>query len=618
MNHAIGITGSTPADIGQMPTVAALLARNAAQRGDQTAVSWSADDAVRSLTWLQYHREVLHIASALMVLGVEQSDTVATLATNRVEHLIADLAASHCGAASTSLYCTLADAQLEHVLRDAAPRVVLVENAAAACRIAALSLPARPPRIVVIEPQPSRGEHFMEWAELREIGALSWDTNKSRIAQVSGSVDADDPLVYVYTSGTTGTSKGVILTHRNVADELAALLKTGSFDFDYRSVSYLPLAHLAERLWTLYVPVYLGGHVWCCPHTDELLDSLHRHRPTFFLAVPRSWQKLRAAAESVLASTDSEEIRSARTLLVQQWHKRCADQPIPAELAAGGAAAHETMRGVRAALGLERAELASSSSAPIAPELLQFFASVGITIYQGYGLTETAGVTFAQRPGRGGLPDVGTVLEGCEARIASDGEIMVRSTCNSPGYRNRPEDSARLYDHDCWMHTGDIGRIDDQGRLFVTGRKKDLIITAAGKNIAPVLIEDMLSGQSFIDRAVVIGDKRPYLIALVFVDQRALAVYASDLDIAVDDLDRFVTQPEIRSHVNDLIRTANTRLSRPEQIKQFVLINDALTVQSGALTPTLKLRRHVVEETYGDLIETLYAQLHSPSPKEIS
>jgi long-chain acyl-CoA synthetase len=593
---------------------ASLLDQHVRTRPHAPAISWMHDTDVRTLTWTQYRQAVHETATGFLACGVKPGDTVAIMATNRPEHLIADLATSLCGAASTSIYLTLSDPQLDHVLGDASPTVIVTEDESAAERIAALpTMRQSPARFVVFEADSRKpaSASMITFEQLPSQGRAARNVYAGELHQLSTMISPDAPLVYVYTSGTTGPSKGVILTHRNISCEMDALLATGAFNFPYRSVSYLPLAHLAERIWSLYMPLRVGGHVFCCPDPAALAASLRQHRPTFFLGVPRIWEKLRDLADSVITSKSAQrqgDIERARSALFSQWQSDCHENGGTATGQGGGAEdAMALLSVVRSEIGLDETVMPSCSAASIAHELLDYFASLGIRIHQAYGLTETSGVSVFQRPGRCGA-GVGTALPRCEVRIAADGEILLRSPATTtPGYRNRPDETAQLYDQQGWLHTGDIGRLEPDGRLFVTDRKKNLIINAAGKNIAPAPIESLLSGRSFIDRAVVIGDSRPYLVALLTVNESALRLFAEKIGADATTLDALLDDRDVRTHLETMIGEANAELSRPEQITCFSVIGTPFTVESGELTATFKVRRSVIEQRYQTLIDQLYA-----------
>jgi long-chain acyl-CoA synthetase len=572
--------------------------------------------AVQSLSWREYREAVQETATGFLACGVKPGDTVAILATNRPEHLIADVAATFCGAASTSVYLTLSDSQLEHVLGDAAPTLIVVEDASSAERVASLPLMRRSAvRLIVLDGtdlQAPPSASTMTFAHLRRQGRAARSEFADDLKRNSARIDPDAPLVYVYTSGTTGPSKGVVLTHRNVSCEMDALIATGSFNFPYRSVCYLPLAHLAERISSLYLPLRVGGHVYCCPDPAALVNSLRHHRPTFFLGVPRIWEKLRDLADSFIAGNDTQrqdEIRRAREVLLSQWHSDCSENGGTATgQAVGPKHANAQLSVVRKEIGLDETVRSGTSAAPISPALLDYFASLGVRIHQAYGLTETTGIASFQRPGHCGA-GVGTALAGCEIRIAADGEILIRSPATTTtGYRNRPDATAQVYDQEGWLRTGDIGRLESDGRLFVTDRKKNLIINAAGKNIAPSPIEELISGVSFIDHAVVIGDARPYLIALLTVDGPALRSFAKETGLSATAVDTLVNNPAVHAHLEMIVGEANAQLSRPEQIKRFAVVDAPFTVESGELTPTFKVRRSVIEQRYQNLIERVYTQ----------
>jgi long-chain acyl-CoA synthetase len=425
-----------------------------------------------------------------------------------------------------------------------------------------------------------------------------------------GSLNPDDPLTYIYTSGTTGLSKGVTLTHHNLLWDAQAMVRTGAFDRDYRTISSLPLAHVAERLWSIYFPLVVGGHVYCLPDTKDLLDALTRHRPSTFMAVPRVWEKLaqgaRAFLDSSLMDAHRQALEADRATLTEEWELILDDVPVQAKLRTAADRAREgVLRDVRVMFGLDQA-VACCGAAPLREDVAGFFASIGVYIHNGYGLTETGGVSVADRLGGQSRGSVGLPLRDVGVRIAEDGEIEVKSPGNTPGYHNLPDATAELYTADGWLRTGDIGHLDDAGRLHITDRKKEIIVNAAGKNIAPTGIESLISGRGFIDLTMVVGEARPYVVALFTVDHQALTAFAAAEGIEETSVEALLDHPTVRARAQQIVDGANSRLSRPEQIKRFALLPSAWTPESGELTPSLKMRRTVIRDRYREHIEALY------------
>ena len=602
-----------------VPTVCQLLNAQAASRPATPAISWRRDGLGHTLTWEQYREQVYITASALLHLGVQAGQCVAVLAGNRVEHLMADLASAHCGAASLSLYPTLAAEQLAYIVADAQPAVIIVEGDAALARIRQLPwVRANRPVLVALDDDhdgpagsSSQDDHDLSWADMTRLGERSRADTDSRLQERIDAVRPEDPLTYIYTSGTTGPSKGVIVTHRNVLHQVESLLRTGSYDYEYRSISYLPLAHVAERTASVYLPLRLGGHVLCCPDAGQLSEFIRGHRPSFFMAVPRFWEKLRAGVEMVVDSPAFEphhaQLEKERRILRDEWQLRHTDAPVPAGLRIDAMRAKEgVVRDLRTALGLDQTVFAMSCGAPIADEVTEFFASIGVQVGQAYGLSESGGAVVCDRPGDGSRGSVGLPLPGYEIRIAEDGEVLVRSPANTTGYRNRPEATAELLTPEGWLHTGDIGHLDEVGRLHITDRKKELIITSAGKNIAPTAIESLLTGHQFLDWVVAVGEGRKYVVTLLTVNPQGLRAFAEAHGIHGAATDELIKHSAVLDAVRTLVDEANVNLSRPEQIKHFALLADQWSVETGELTPTFKLRRNVIHEKYRDRVDALY------------
>ncbi|MBM7368245.1 AMP-dependent synthetase/ligase [Gordonia hydrophobica] len=591
-----------------MRTIPELLTHNAITLTGQPAVSWRAESVTTTFSWSVYRERVMNVARGLLGLGVGPDHNVAILLGNTVEHLLTDLATVHCGAASISVYQTFSDVQIMQVLSDARPAVLIVDDDAAVERIDGLAWSGQE-NCLIVTVAPS--QRTTDWGALCLAGEEAEDEIRRTLESRIADIDADRPVTYIYTSGTTGPPKAVTLSGANIASAVDSLISSGTVDFDYRSVSYLPLAHIVERLWSLYVPLRLGGHVVCCPDPNELPALLAAFHPTYFFGVPRIFAKLRSGVEQMLTSPAmadaADEIAHSRELLAERSRLLRSGRPVPESLTVAAARARGgALRGIRMRLGLDRVGAVGCGAAAMPEELHEFWASLGIDVSLGYGMTENSGVVTGDRPGTGSAGSVGFPLPGWQVRIDDDGEILVKGPGNTPGYRNRPEATAALYTADGWLRTGDIGRLDDTGRLYITDRKKDLLINAAGKNISPTSIEGALTGRSIIDQVVVFGEGQRYIVALITLEPNALREFAARSGLVDAEPSALCTAPAITGEVDRLVDIANSRLSRPEQIKRYTILPDVWTTQSGEMTPTMKLRRDAIKARYNDVVESLY------------
>lgn len=608
-----------------------LLERQAEQQPSAPAISVLTAEGVETTTWSEYRRLTELTAAGLLELGVVSGDTVAIFAGNCLEHYVADLAAVQCGAASVSLYATLADDQLAHVLKDANPSVIVVANKQLRERIRGALAGGQRPWLVNLDavaetsPKPisdavapaQPNERGISWESLLETGARKLESHRSRLSDQASSDVKDCVATYVYTSGTTGASKGVALTHGNICWQLDSWERMGLFAPSYRAISYLPLAHIAERLWSLYFPLKAGGHVFCCSDPSQLGASLKLHRPSFFMGVPRIWEKLKDTVDQRLASETyrprSADLARDRQTLTEAWTLRQTDAPLPSDLRMQALHAREgVLHDLRVELGLDKLVFGTSGAAPLGDSIKRFFGSIGVDITQAYGMTETTGIATWERGPGGSRDSVGTPLPGCDIKLAEDGEILIRCPGNTPGYRKVSNAQSGLYRGD-WLASGDVGTIDDAGRLHIIDRKKEMIVNSSGKNISPVAIESRLSDEGFIDKAVAIGDQRPYIVALITVKQRELTDLAARFGIS-GEIAELVNHPEILEGAQRLINQCNAGLSRPEQVKRFTLIPDEWSNRTGEMTPTMKIRRQVVERKYASIIDAMYATSPSANP----
>src|SRR3954452_12013643 len=531
----------------------------------------TAEDAIR-WTWSDLRARVDSLAGGLASLGVFRSDTVALMLANRPEFMVADLAAVSLGATPFSVYLTSAPDQVAYVVRDAGARVAVVE------RPFAELLSGLVEHVIVVDELES---HFVDGFE------PDWR-----------SVSAADVLTLIYTSGTTGPPKGVQIAHRNQMAAVRAVEERVRFDHTSRVISWLPAAHVAERTAHHYLPITYAMSVTTCPDPRRIGEFLPLVRPTWFFAVPRVWEKLKAGVEAKLAGDEGAQKLLAvgkRRVELEQ-----AGQPVPPELQVGEA---ELFAPLRRAIGLDQAKLVNVGAAPTPREVFLFFHAIGVPLAEIWGMSETCGAGCSNPAEKIKIGTVGPPSPGVEVKLAGDGELLVRSNVVMVGYRNLPEKTAEALDEDGWLHTGDVATIDEDGYITVVDRKKELIISAAGKNMSPSNIEAALKVASpLIVKACVIGDGCPYNTALMVLDADYAPAWAArhgiDGELASDE--------RLLAAVHEAVEQANATLSRPEAIKRFHLVAEDWLPGGDELTPTMKLKRRPIAEKYAREIEAMY------------
>jgi long-chain acyl-CoA synthetase len=565
------------------------------------------DVALRSGEWSQSWNELAaqvgRIAGGLASLGVKKGDTVALMLANRPEFVACDLAAVALGAVPFSIYQTSSPEQIAYVVGDAGARAAIVEPAfLEAFERAREELPGVE-HVVVVDGE--GGD--MSLAEL-EAADPSFDADAAGAA-----VEPDDLLTLIYTSGTTGPPKGVQLTHRNLLTLVASM--EGMVDFPERGgrvISWLPAAHIAERGANYYLPVVRGLEIAICPDPREIVQFLPRVRPTWFFAVPRVWEKLKAGLEAMLAGLPEEQREPVERGLEAALEKVRLEQrgePVPDDVAAAAAAADKEMfAGLRAQLGLDEAVAVNVGAAPTPVEVLEFFHAIGIPVGELWGMSETCGVATCNPVERIKLGTVGPPVPGTELKLASDGEVLVRGAANMPAYRNMPEKTAETIDAEGWLHTGDIGELDEEGYLRIVDRKKELIINAAGKNMSPASIESKLKAASpLIGQVAAVGDARRYNVALIVLDPDFAPAWAQGRGVEDATLEALAEHEQVEREIAAAVAAANERMARVEQIKKFRILPAEWAPGGDELTPTMKLKRKPIERKYEAEIEKLYA-----------
>ncbi|MET0750272.1 MAG: AMP-dependent synthetase/ligase, partial [Solirubrobacterales bacterium] len=553
-----------------------LYAKNLALAFEQTVDRLGEDPAIRMgsgdeevvISWNELRDQVGRIAGGLASLGVRKGDTVAIMLNNRPEFFALDMAAVSLGAVPFSIYQTSSPEQIQYVVSDAEARVAVVESSFLEAFSKAREGLAQLETLVVIDGD--GGDHTLESLE-----AIDPDFDRS---ETIAAVGADDLLTLIYTSGTTGPPKGVQLTHRNLMTLTSGV--EGIIDFPERGakiISWLPAAHIAERGAHYYLPVIRGCTVYICPDPRKIVEFLPQVHPTWFFAVPRIWEKLKAGLEAKLAAIpgeDGERARQGLAAAIQKVRLEQAGEEVPEELAKGVAAADAALfSNMRKALGLDEALAVNVGAAPTPLEVLEFFHALGIPIGELWGMSETCGASTVNPPERVKLGTVGPPLPGIEIKLAEDGEVLVRGDSIMPGYRNMPEKTAETIDDDGWLATGDIGELDADGYLSIVDRKKELIINAAGKNMSPANIESHLKAASpLIGQAIAIGDQRPYNVALIVLDPDFAPVWAQQNGLEGKSAEELATDETAIAAIQSGVDEANAKMARVEQIKKFKVL----------------------------------------------
>ncbi len=588
-------------------TIPHRLLRQAATNPSTIAYQSKIDGRWQPTTWKTVADQVRTAARALIALGFPRGGKVAILGFNRLEWVIFDHAAMMAGGSAAGIYTTCSADEVQYIVHHSEAHVVLVEDAGQLAKVTARrdQLPLLR-WIVVMRGTQASGEGVLSWEAFNARGEATAAGDTELDARLAA-LQPSDLATLIYTSGTTGPPKGVMLSHANLAWTSQLLIDVGGGRVaGDSSLSYLPLSHIAEQTGTIHMPVTAGSTVYFAESIDKLADNLKECRPTVFFGVPRVWEKFHAVLSARLAEVTGGKRRLldwARRTCSELHARRDRGEPVPWLLRTQYALADRlVLSKLKAALGFDRARVLSSGAAPIAPDVLAFFASIDLPIREIYGQSEDTGPTSFNLPGRTRIGSVGAPLPGVEVKIAEDGEILVRGPNVFMGYYKDPEATAETL-KDGWLCSGDLGALDQDGFLTITGRKKEIIITAGGKNIAPKNIEAALKESLLISEAIVIGDRKKFLSALVTLDEAVAQKLAPD--VAAGQL---AASPAVRAAVQKQVDAVNETLARVEQIKKFTILPQPLSIAAGELTPTLKLKRKVIAQRYEAQINAMYAE----------
>jgi long-chain acyl-CoA synthetase len=585
-------------------TIPRRLFAQAKARPDAPAFLHKVDGRYQPTSWRGYADLVRRAGKALVALGLERGGTVSILGFNRPEWTVFHVAAMAVGGAGAGIYTTSSPEEVRYIVHHAESGVVLLENEQQWKKVEQElgNLPLL--RHAVLMQGAARVDHPK---------ALSWEAFLARGDEVADErfferLDALEPgglASLIYTSGTTGPPKGVMLSHRNLAwtaDAAAGVTRATNKDV---TLSYLPLSHIAEQVFSIHGHITGGYALYFAESIDKVPDNLKEVQPTIFFGVPRIWEKFHAGVSGKLAEAPKARRLVAETAMrvAKAYHAAKNQGVMPGPLLELAHTAFDKLvfSKLKPAIGLGRARFCVSGAAPIAPAVLEFFTGLDIPIYEVYGQSEDTGPTSITRPGNAKLGTVGPPFPGVEVRFGDDGEILVRGPNVFMGYFKEPQATAEAL-KDGWLCSGDLGKFDESGNLVITGRKKEIIITAGGKNITPKNIEGALKEHALIAEAVLIGDRRKYLTALLILDAEALDRFAKEKGVPAT-----ADAPEVRAELSRIVDTVNSHLARVETVKKFTVLPKPFSIDGGELTPTLKVKRKVVHEKYAREIEAMYA-----------
>jgi long-chain acyl-CoA synthetase len=584
-----------------------------AANADKPALNWRTDDGWQTMTWAQYRENVRDAALGLRSIGLKRGDFVAIMARNRPEHLIADLAVMHAGGTPVSLYNTLAPEQVGYIAGHCEATIAILEDEGYLAKFREVrdQLPNLR-RIVVMEPVTGDDDGLISWDRLLAAGAEEAAHDPEGFERMAAEVRPDDLATLVYTSGTTGPPKGAMQSQHQI------LYMAGSSEHwlprpaGTRHLSYLPFAHVFERFIGHYYACYQGENVFFCPDATKIFAYAAEIKPQNMIGVPRVWEKLHAALNAAIAAEPDDARRAGiqgaiavgRELVK---HRQAGTEP-PAELTAKIDACRPVWQALLGKVGLQECTVAITGAAPINVDVIEFFQALELPLVEGWGMTETTvGATFAPAMDRHRNGTVGMADYGVEVVVADDGEILVRGGNVTQGYYKEPEKTAEAIDKDGWLHTGDIGTVDADGYVSIVDRIKELIITAGGKNISPANLETLLKQHPLVGQAAAIGDRRPYVSALIVLDGEVAPTWAKQHGIEYSSLEELASRPEVVAAVQEAVDSTNEHVAQVESVRRFTILPVEWTAESEELTPTLKLKRRVIHEKYGDQIEGMYA-----------
>jgi long-chain acyl-CoA synthetase len=588
----------------QYQTLPEMLQARVDQSGDRVALRFKSGGQWRTLSWKEWESRSRQVAQGLVDLGIEPGDRVALLSTTRVEWVLVDFGILMAGAINVPIYPSTPAEQCEHILNDSGCKLVFAEDASQLDKLEKIrtNLP-EVKRVVTFEPVPTGSAWAMNLGQL----FLSVDPASPGVKERVEALSSKDPATIVYTPGTTGYPKGAVLTHGNFCFEESALVRAIPIGEEDEQLLFLPLAHVLARTLYLAAP-QAGASIAFAESPEKMLQNLSEVHPTFVCSVPRTYEKIYAQLRSAAEQAGGLKRKVFDWALgVGKRHSLARQRGAPGRGLAMRVADRLVFAGLRAAFG-GRLRFLISGAAPLSREIAEFFHAAGLLILEGYGLTETTGATHVNRLERYRFGTVGLALPGVETRIAPDGEILLRGENIMAGYYRRPEETREVIEPDGWFHTGDVGELDADGFLRITDRKKDIIVTSGGKSIAPQNFENLLRSEPLVSEVMVVGDQKPYCVALFTLNEEALLKFARERGLQGKDYAELTQHPLVKAEVARLVARQNEKLASYESVKRFAILPQDFTLGSGELTPTLKVKRKFTTQKYWDIIESLYGE----------
>ncbi len=601
-------------NVSAYPTPQKLFRARCGEWADEPALRHKTKGIWSSSTWAQYYETARAVGLALADLGLERGATIAVLSENRPEWLYADIGAQCMGFLSTGIYPTSSPEQVRYILNDADVRVLFVENQEQYDKVTAVRAycPALS-HIVITNLKGLRGLQDAGATDFEQFVARGLELARHQAAAFEQSIDAsqpDDIAFLVYTSGTTGAPKGAMIANRNLVFQIASVRQYLRLEPGDRTLSFLPLCHIAERMSSVYNPLAQGQIVHFPENAGTVFNDVREVAPHTVFGPPRFWEKL--YSQVMLYMQDAIPLARRVYAEVLAEGAALAQARLDGTPVTGWRAARYRMlqavalSNLRSFLGLQNIKTAMTGAAPVPPDLLRWYMAIGIDLLEAFGMTETCGFCTSMPPGRIKIGFAGVCAEGTEIRLGSDDEVLVRGPNIFAGYWKLAEKTRETVDNAGWLHTGDCGEIDADGYLRIKDRLKDIIITSGGKNITPSNIENHIKFSPYISDAVVIGEGRNYLTCLIMLDQDNVAKFAQDKQVPYTDFASMTRTPEVRALIHTELEQVNAKLARAEQLKDFRIIAQLLTAEDDELTPTMKLKRKVVASKYAELISTMY------------
>ncbi len=569
------------------------------------------DDQYRGITYQEFAEKVKDFALGLASLGVKKGDRISLLSENRPEWAISDLAILSLGAINVPIYPSLIPKQIEYILNDSEAKVIITSIAEQTSKISEIikNLPVLK-YIIYMDSPAAINEKMLSFKQVSEKGQAFGNEHPDYYDQVAKAVKPDDPAGIIYTSGTTGNPKGVILTHNNILSNVNGGVASLKINPEDTFLSFLPLCHVFERMAGHFCPLSVGATIAYAENIDTVAQNLGEVKPTIMTSVPRLFEKMytRVLENARTGGAAKQKIFNWAIHTGEKYVKASTKGKVSGMLKFKHNLAHKLVFSKLHERVGGRLRFFVSGGAPLPKEIGEFFHFAGIKILEGYGLTESSPVIAVNLEDKFKFGTVGLALEkgGADVKIAEDGEILTRGPHVMKGYYKKPAATKEAIDEDGWLHTGDVGFLDEDGFLTITDRKKNIIVTSGGKNIAPAPIENLLLTSPLIDQVLIIGDKRKFLSALIIPNFEALQSYASEQNISFTDNAELVKNPKIHQYVANEVERLAADLARFEQVKAFRLMSEPFTIEAGELTPTLKIKRKVVEEKYRDLINSMY------------